>query len=36
MIITREGLRGMIGAQVGGDPGSLERGGFAMNFYILF
>jgi len=28
MIITREGLRGMIGAQVVGDPGYLERGGF--------
>jgi len=30
MIITREGLRGMIGVQVGGDPGFLERSGFAL------
>ena len=29
MIITLEGLRGMIGAQGGGVPGYLERGGLA-------
>jgi len=35
MIITREELRGMIGVQVGGDPGYLERGGFA-RLLIIF